>query len=73
MLTNRALVSDTIFDGFVDDYEKAFKDGMTMRKLCRDMLQTRLVYISDMNSKIDLTQPMRVAIWEVSSVIMKEK
>lgn len=64
-VSDTAIVPTTIYDGFFDDYEKALKGTLTKAKIAAWSISTKLVFMSDINNMKELTNPMRVAIWEV--------
>ena len=67
-IKNRVVVSQSLLDGFYNDYEDAFKNGMNRTTLEASNLCTRLIYLSDLNNLEGVNDLMRVGIWEVTSL-----
>lgn len=65
-ITDTNLVSKKLLDGFYEDYEDSFKDGMTKAKFESSKVETRLVYLSNLSNIEGINNLMRVGIWEIS-------
>jgi len=65
-LNDNNIVPLVYLKGFYDEYEASFKDGMNVAKFESSKVQTRIVYLSELNNLSVIKNLMRVGIWEIS-------